>query len=78
VPECFANCSVVDYCTSCTVSTSASGDFIGCLACSNGYSVDAGSNTCMPICGDGNLAPLEACEDNNNVDGDGCSSVCGV
>jgi len=29
-----------------------------------------------PYCGDGNLDPGEQCDDGNNVNGDGCSSVC--
>lgn len=54
---CFANCSSVNYCSTCTVSSSASGDYIQCLTCSGGYSVDANLNQCLPICGDGMLAP---------------------
>ncbi len=29
-----------------------------------------------PYCGDGNLDPGEQCDDGNNINGDGCSSVC--
>lgn len=31
-----------------------------------------------PFCGDGTLDPSEACDDGNNVDGDGCSANCTV
>jgi cysteine-rich repeat protein len=31
-----------------------------------------------PYCGDGVVDPNEACDDGNNVDGDGCSAVCAV
>ncbi len=31
-----------------------------------------------PVCGDGVLAPGEACDDGNEVDGDGCSASCKV
>ena len=31
-----------------------------------------------PFCGDGTLDPGEACDDGNNVDGDGCSANCTV
>jgi len=29
-----------------------------------------------PYCGDGNLDPGEQCDDGNNINGDGCSSIC--
>jgi len=29
-------------------------------------------------CGDGNVDPGEQCDDNNNVNGDGCSSTCQI
>jgi hypothetical protein len=28
-----------------------------CMRCSGGYSVDASSNLCLPICADGIVAP---------------------
>ena len=31
-----------------------------------------------PFCGDGVLDPGEACDDGNNIDGDGCSALCTV
>ena len=32
----------------------------------------------VPFCGDGTLDPGEACDDGNNIDGDGCSATCTV
>ena len=54
---CFANCSSINYCITCQVSTTSSGDYLQCLNCSGGYSVDSTTNICLPICGDGILAP---------------------
>jgi len=33
-------------------------------------------STCNPICGDGIKRGSEACDDQNLIDNDGCSSVC--
>ena len=76
VPACLANCSAIGSCLTCNVSASASGEFVECLSCSGGYSVDPASNSCRPICGDGILAPEEACEDGNTLGGDGCGPSC--
>ena len=40
--------------------------------------VDASGKTqaCSTACGDGNIDPNEACDDGNQLDGDGCSSKC--
>ena len=76
VPACLANCSVIGSCLTCNVSASPSGEFVECLSCSGGYSVDPASNACRPICGDGILAPEEACEDGNTLAGDGCGPSC--
>ena len=76
VPGCLANCSVIGSCLTCNVSASASGEFVECLSCSGGYSVDSALNACRPICGDGILAPEEACEDGNTMAGDGCGPSC--
>jgi len=39
---------------------------------------DSSGNTqaCATACGDGNIDPNEACDDGNQLDGDGCSSKC--
>ena len=39
---------------------------------------DVSSVYCGYICGDGNLDPGEQCDDGNNIDGDGCSSICEI
>ncbi len=36
------------------------------------------TGTTTPICGDGNLASNEECDDGNNIDGDGCSATCKI
>jgi cysteine-rich repeat protein len=38
------------------------------------------SGECIPICGDGIVRTdwKETCDDNNKLDGDGCSSMCTV
>jgi cysteine-rich repeat protein len=35
-------------------------------------------STCVAICGDNYVLPVEGCDDGNTVDGDGCSSTCTV
>ena len=48
----------------------------------DGAEISAGTDPLVPlddvVCGDGNVDLGEACDDGNLVDGDGCSSVCGV
>lgn len=39
---------------------------------------EPGGETPVPKCGDGKLGQNEACDDGNNVDGDGCTSDCRV
>ena len=46
----------------------------GTCACKNGYKADE-MGICNEICGDGLVLEGE-CDDNNTVDGDGCSSLC--
>jgi cysteine-rich repeat protein len=57
------------------MASNSAGDYVQCSACSGGYSVNL-SNECVPICGDGNWAPEEACEDGNLNNLDGCDSTC--
>ncbi|NTX05785.1 DUF4215 domain-containing protein, partial [Myxococcus sp. CA040A] len=42
------------------------------------YLVDAVETSIRPFCGDGVLGGVEACDDGNQLSGDGCSSVCQV
>ena len=42
------------------------------------YQVDAVETSLRPFCGDGVLSGTEACDDDNQLSGDGCSSVCEV
>lgn len=56
--------------------------------CQTGLSVPDGDTQCRAVCGDGlmhphgsasgpdNVRPPEACDDGNDIDGDGCSSTC--
>ena len=47
-----------------------------------GYTCTGGTPTtrdeCTSSCGDGYLAPDEACDDGNSVNDDGCSSTCSI
>ena len=54
--ECIADCAMVSYCNTCQISLNQS-EYVECLSCSNGYSVDSANNTCIPVCGDGLMAP---------------------
>jgi cysteine-rich repeat protein len=47
----------------------------GDCECREGFSMQNG--TCTEICGDGKLFTM-ACDDGNNINGDGCSSDCNV
>lgn len=42
--------------------------------CLEGYAFD--SNSCLAVCGDGLVFSSEECDDGNNDNGDGCSSIC--
>jgi cysteine-rich repeat protein len=46
-------------------------------ACQNGYAMSDVTSKCKEICGDGKLFELN-CDDNNTIDGDGCSSTCQI
>ncbi|CAI2386729.1 unnamed protein product [Moneuplotes crassus] len=50
--------------------------------CFLGYSYscdDSIPNSCfLAICGDGFYSPSEACDDGNNINGDGCSNSCAI
>ncbi len=35
-----------------------------------------GSTITLPVCGDGIIEATEECDDGNNINGDGCSSIC--
>jgi cysteine-rich repeat protein len=43
---------------------------------SDDIDMSGGNEEGEPICGDGKLDPLEACDDGNTQPGDGCSAVC--
>lgn len=51
-----------------------------CGECLNGFTGTLGHSvdTCTAICGDGMLLGTEACDDNNLVNGDGCSNTCSI
>ncbi len=44
--------------------------------CKNGYKLDSNGN-CIEYCGDG-LTENHQCDDGNQIDGDGCSSICNL
>ena len=69
---CEGNCSLIDYCSNCIVVDWQ----VVCLNCSLDRILS--SNQCIPICGDGMMIDNEECDDQNLVDGDGCSSSCKV
>lgn len=52
-----------------------------CAPCSNslllGYRYDSLSNSCIEVCGD-NIHYTQSCDDGNNLNGDGCSSICNI
>lgn len=70
---CIVNCSqAIGNCSTCSVSLAT----VLCDSCVLGFYTNITANNCSIICGDGILASTEACDDGNNVDGDGCSSLC--
>lgn len=69
---CQPNCSIVDFCSSCSA---VFGQII-CSNCSSGWHLSG--NKCEGICGDGAMVGLEECDDQNSIDGDGCSSSCRI
>lgn len=78
---------------SCNVGTFFEGQLQKCLPCSDGclsckdcydcsqcrpdYTLEPKTGLCLEVCGDGKKYVL-ACDDGNNVDGDGCSKDCNV
>jgi cysteine-rich repeat protein len=45
--------------------------------CISGFTYNSSTSLCNEICGDGLLFELN-CDDGNNIDGDGCSSICTI
>lgn len=48
----------------------------GACVCISGYVIN--NRSCVPVCGDGVVLSIEACDDGNTVNGDGCSDECKV
>jgi cysteine-rich repeat protein len=48
-----------------------------CTSCQPGFYLDFASSLCLEVCGDAKRF-TSACDDGNNVNGDGCSSDCKV
>lgn len=71
--SCTPNCSLVTNCTTCYINSST----VICQTCILGYVVNI-SNMCATFCGDGIIMGYEVCDDNNNINGDGCSSNCSI
>ena len=66
-PRILLSCSLG--CINCTIST--------CHSCVNGSVLI--NNVCLPLCGDGIVVTgLEACDDRNHINGDGCDSTCNI
>lgn len=64
---------------SCTTGTSVVGFTLdGNCVCSDGAACSAPTPEPDPICGDGIISAVEACDDGNTGAGDGCSSACTV
>ncbi|CAD8069621.1 unnamed protein product [Paramecium sonneborni] len=47
---------------------------IECLQCDDGYTLQ--NNNCIIYCGDGLINGEEICDDENNINGDGCDTTC--
>ena len=66
----------MNYCLTCYTIGKLPNDQGVCPTCEQTpgtYTVDG---NCVTKCGDGVLTENEECDDNNKVDGDGCSSSC--
>ncbi|CAD8181855.1 unnamed protein product [Paramecium octaurelia] len=50
----------------------------GCHQCIFGYSLNLKEQYCQPICGNGIVTDDEECDDQNQLNGDGCSSQCKI
>lgn len=48
-----------------------------CTSCQPGFYLDFSTSLCIEVCGDGRRFTL-ACDDGNNVNGDGCSKDCKI
>jgi cysteine-rich repeat protein len=78
-PGCVSAANVLNanYCSSCNTSANfkhPSDSNLTCI-CMSGYNNSDNPLACTPICGDG-IINLEACDDNNTANGDGCSNKC--
>ena len=69
---CEADCTPVAECLACDMVNSS----IICSSCNYGSSLNASTNQCLQVCGDGMAGGNETCDDGNTADGDGCSSAC--
>lgn len=49
---------------------------VNCICGGYGLPWNSGSQTCTSICGDGNIILHQQCDDNNTINGDGCSIEC--
>ena len=70
---CVLNCSLaLGNCTACLDNYGV----IECTVCVTGFYLDPVDKNCSVVCGDGILASIEECDDNNTDNGDGCDSFC--
>ena len=69
---CVRNCSQIINATSLSVANTSE------CSCLTNYYWNSSQTSCSPnlICGDGFLAGVEQCDDNNTLDGDGCNADC--
>ncbi|CAK92089.1 unnamed protein product (macronuclear) [Paramecium tetraurelia] len=49
-----------------------------CKVCEQGYELNKGLNECFTLCGNGLVSIEEECDDMNQQNGDGCSSLCTI
>jgi cysteine-rich repeat protein len=77
--SCSTNCTIVPSCMSCSIlNVNLASQYLQCSNCTTGYLLNYGANICNTICGDGLILGTEACDDNNLLNGDGCSSTCSI
>lgn len=64
-------------CLPCLSGCASCVDCYSCSSCALGFYFKQGESLCSEVCGDGKKFVL-ACDDGNNINGDGCSSTCQV
>ncbi|CAD8102505.1 unnamed protein product [Paramecium sonneborni] len=79
--QCNLECQTCIYhpnnCLSCKINNL---NYQQCDLCENnlGYYTDFQNNLCFSKCGDSIITAVEQCDDGNEINGDGCSSICQI